>query len=220
MSQVAAENRQASNIMVDASGFSGNLGTGDTNVQSALRTLDGAAQGRPVRMIAADQPTEAGQVPLWTAASKWVASKISGAADAISVSPSLGLSLTGKLLEIYNAFSGGSWNSVSGAAATTPFVITIPQATRPVGIMGSWSFTAYASNISPAWPQTLGGQTWIVVRMPTLEFRETRYRLVKVESDGTTILGSFNLDSDDVTLIGSSGGYHYYRVDAGVIGGG
>ena len=42
LTQVNAENREADNITVDASGFSGSLSPSDTTVQSALETLDGA----------------------------------------------------------------------------------------------------------------------------------------------------------------------------------
>ena len=221
LSQVAAENRRAARITVDASGFTGNLSTGDTDVQAALETLDGGAAGRPVRIAAADAATEAGQVPVWTAASKWIASKIGGAADAIGVSDTLGLSLIGKLLEIYNAFSGGSWSNVAGTPANAPAVASVPLAVRPVGVLGTWVFTNYASNVSPAWPQTLGGQTWIVVRTPSdTDFREERFRVAVVESDGTTVVSSFNLDDDAVSLVGSAAGFHYYRVDVSRIGAG
>ena len=220
ITQIAAENRQASNITVDASGFSGNLGTGDTNVQTALASLDGAARGRPVSMLSADQPTETGQVPLWTADSKWIASKITAMADALAVSDGLDITLSGKLLEIYNAFGGGSWGNVSGALATTPAVISTPLSATPTGILGTWTFTTYASNISPAWPQTQGGQTWIVVRMPSgLDFREERYRLSVVDASNN-IEQSVNLDDAAVSLIGSAGGFHYYRLQVTRIGAG
>ena len=226
VSQLSAAARSAANVSVDTSTFTGDtaLSSGDDNVQQALETLAGSG-GRPIRILAADSPADGG-IPIWLASgTKWIGGKLEGAANAIGVTfnatrEALGLSLTGKLLEIFNAFDGGGWSAVAaGAAGSRPYVSSAPRTGPGAGVPSGITFNGPSvQDVSPAWPQTEGGQTWIIVRTPiALDYQRERYRVEQVDSEGT-VNESVQLDHASVRVLGRAAPYDYYAVPLTRIG--
>ena len=227
LTQVAPENREAGNITVDASAFTGELQTTDDTVQKALTRLDGGAIGQAVRI--ASLPSTAaddGGILSWRhATTTWVLRKL---ADSplfawTRSATQWTLGAAGKLAEIVNAFEGGSWAAVAGAAADAPYVATLPLSNPPVGVPSGVAFGVAVSNVSPGW-----GTAWIVLRFPTkLEYQHERYRLEVVDSGGTPIPGEV-YDLDDLRalgagryrLLGTAEPYVYYAVQVPRIGAG
>ena len=234
LAQVNEDNRKAENLTLDTSQFSRNLSSGDTTVQAAMETLDAVAGGSGggthavvVNTRAFTAANDGSLIAWWHSGTRWIRTTLTGTAGFIgtafdAAAATLTLSPVGKMAEILRAFTGGMWNPVApGPAATTPYVGNVPLAARPAGVPGSIVFAGPAvSDVTPAWPQTQGGQTWIPVRtILSDEHRMTRERIEVVTAEGM-VRETVDLDAAAVQSQGRMAPYEWLMVPVTRIGAG